>query len=741
MKFKLIIVSVSLVLFIVLFNYCTTKETAPGYAGTETCQSCHQKEFALYTLSDHYHAMDTVSPQTVKGNFNNNSFIYHGDTALFYRKGNNYFVRTTDSTGIKKEFIISYTFGWQPLQQYLVRFDDGRMQVLPFCWDTRAKEKGGQRWFHLYDKEKIVPGDELFWMGYNQNWNYMCADCHTTAFEKNFDDSSNSFHSRWKENKVSCESCHGPASLHLKWAKTKKNDPLKGFRFSLANKPVQWNFDSSNKTAQPSEISINHNQIETCARCHARATRFTDAYTHGNSFLQSHTPVTASTINYYIDGQIREEDYEYASFLQSKMYAKGVSCTNCHDAHSMKVKAIGNALCNSCHAAGKYSAAIHTHHKENSTGSQCINCHMPVTTYMVVDDRRDHSIRIPRPDHSLTTNTPNACNKCHTDKSVQWAASSFTKWYKDKLPAEKTYAELLYNISSFVKESEASLFQLLSSKNYPAIIKATALEQYNVFATARTREQVMNYISDNDPFLRLNALKALASYPQEMLVPAATPLLADEVAAVRYEAMVTVAPYSNTLDEETKKQFTAVMKEYLTVQQKLSHRPEGYLNRGIILSITGNNEDAERTYTEGIRRFPAFLPFYINLADHYRQTGNEQKSKELIGKGLALQPSSADLNYAAGLWYIRQKDYKTGMMFLQKAASLNPSATQLVYAYATGLFSTGEQEKAIKMFEDYLHTYGNNPTIVDGLISFCNETNQKEKAAQYSMKRKEVFGY
>ena len=715
-------------------------ETAT-YVGSVKCQSCHEKEYALYKTSDHFHAMDSALPRSVKGDFNNSYFVYFGDTSFFYQRGGKYFVRTNDSTGREKEFLISYTFGWRPLQQYLVRFGEGRIQSLPFCWDTRPKEKGGQRWFHIYNKEKIPPGDELFWTDINQNWNYMCADCHTTNYKKNFDVSANSFHSTWNESNVSCESCHGPASSHLEWAKKKSTeDPLKGFNISLASKALKWTSNNGKGTMLPSEVILNDTLIETCARCHARATRFTDDYVHGQSFLQSHVPAAIST-NYYIDGQIKDEDYEYGSFLQSKMYSRGVTCMNCHDAHSMQVKVQGNALCGSCHSPATFDLPSHTFHKAGSTGSQCVNCHMPVTTYMVVDDRRDHSIRIPRPDLSLSLKTPNACNKCHTDKSVQWAADHFMKWYRDKLPKEKTYGQLMHSISAFTNKSEPGLNELLTSKNYPAIIKASALEQYAVFSSQRITNQVLSFLQSPDPLLRLNALKALGNYPPETILSSANNLMDDPVSSVRFEAMQRIAPLVQELAPERKLVFDKVFAEYLHLQEGMTHRPEGFLNQGIVLAATGRSNEAEGKYLQGIGRFPKFVPLYMNLADLYRSQNNEAKAKECIDKALVIQPKNAELHYALGLWYVRQQDHAKGMEELKNAFTIDPSNTSVVYGYAVALFSTGKAAEAISILENFLAKNGNNATILDALVSICQDQKLLDKGNKYAQLRKEVFGY
>lgn len=736
----------SMLVFILVFFYRCVNNANPAtsfsYIGSEKCQSCHQKEFELFKMSDHYHAMDSALPATVKADFNNSRFIYYGDTAFFYMKNGRYCVNTSDTSGTKKEYLVSYTFGWNPLQQYLVRFDDGRLQVLPFCWDTREKEKGGQHWFHLYDKEKITPGDELFWMGINQNWNYLCADCHTTNFKKNFNPGSNIFQSSWDESRVSCESCHGPASAHIQWTvKQNNNFPFKGFVINLASKSMNWKMDVAKQTKIPEAVIKNDTLIETCARCHARATRFSDQYMHGRSLLQTHIPTTIDPENYYIDGQIKEEDYEYGSFLQSKMYAAGVTCTNCHEPHSMKVKVIGNNLCSSCHAPSKYDGPQHSFHKISGTGNQCVNCHMPVTTYMVIDNRLDHSIRIPRLDQSLRTGTPNACNKCHTDKTVQWATSNFTKWYSEKLSKEKTYAELLYNISRFVQESEPSLYELLLSKNYPAIIKATAMEQYSYFTTSRVSSLIFQELKSNDPYMRINSLKALGNYPPETVLAYAAPLLHDQVAGVRMEALVALAAYNEKLSAGDSTQFNKVLNEYIKVQEQLSDRPEGFFNRAIILNYTGNSNGAKQLYLTCITRFPDFFQSYANLIDLYRQQNRDEEAKKIIDMGMMKHPDNPFLHYALGMWHFRKKDNVNGIAELKKAATMGPDNPQVVYGYAIGLFSKGEAPKAIQFLEQFVSNYGNNLMILEGIISICQNLHLTEKSNKYETIRKTVFGY
>jgi tetratricopeptide (TPR) repeat protein len=710
--------------------------------GTKKCQQCHPKEYVAYLQSDHFHAMDTALPRSVRGNFDNSYFVYYGDTTYFYERSNQYYVRTKDTSGKKNEFRVSFTFGWQPLQQYLVQFEDGRIQALPFCWDTRPKEQGGQRWFHIYGNEKILPTDELFWMGINQNWNNMCADCHTTNYYKNFDIASNNFQSKWSESTISCESCHGPGSRHIEWTKEKNaGDSLKGFDIGLSNEKIDWVFNKAKGISYPTRIVRNTTLIETCARCHARASRLTDQYHHGESLLQSHLPSTINTTNYFIDGQIKEEDYEYGSFLQSKMYAMGVNCIHCHEPHTMQLKAIGNAVCSSCHAPETFDVPQHTHHQLNSPGSMCANCHMPITNYMVIDQRRDHSIRIPRPDLSQSLGTPNACNKCHANQTISWATNHFKDWYGNKLPAVETYGELLNTVSKENEQSKNALNELLSG-SYPSIIKSSALHEYNQILTPRTIELTKNFLQSPDPFLRVNALHMAENFTTEMLLSSVPPLLNDAVVNVRTEAMNALSPVYAQLDANLKHRFDAVMQEYLSIQRFISDRPEGYLNQGIIFTATGRMSEAEEIYLLGLKRFPSFVQFYANLADLYRGVNQETKAREFLDKGLQIQPKNASLHYALGLWLIRHNDKEKALSELEKAMQLDPANPSFTYGYAIGVQSVQNNPgKAVQLLENYNRKYGNDPLILNALVQLYQQLQQPTKANEFLNKRQEIFGY
>jgi hypothetical protein len=193
------------------------------FVGSETCAGCHLVAADLWRGSQHERAMQHVSDNSVRGDFNDASFDYYGVHSRFFRKDGKYLVETDGADGSLATFEVKYTFGVDPLQQYLVEFPDGRLQALSLAWDTRPREQGGQRWFHLYPNEQIKHDDVLHWTKLNQNWNFMCAGCHSTGVHKNYDATNDRFATTWTEISVGCEACHGQGSVHVTWARDQKS--------------------------------------------------------------------------------------------------------------------------------------------------------------------------------------------------------------------------------------------------------------------------------------------------------------------------------------------------------------------------------------------------------------------------------------------------------------------------------------------------------------------------------------
>ncbi|MFL9829092.1 cytochrome c3 family protein, partial [Rhodoplanes sp. SY1] len=362
-------------------------------------------------------------------------------------------VETDGVDGKPAVFDIKYTFGIDPLQQYLVEFPDGRLQALSIAWDSRPKDQGGQRWFHLYPDEHIRHDDVLHWTRLNQNWNFMCAECHSTGVRKNYDATSDRYATTWAEISVGCEACHGRGSRHVAWARDRESwwpfgkteDPAKGLvvRFD-ERRDVTWPIDERTGNARRSVApALLRKEVETCGLCHARRGAFSEDWSPGRWLSDTHAVSPIARSLYHADGQMLDEVYNYGSFKQSRMFAAGVTCGDCHDPHSAKLRFPGDNTCLQCHSSDTYAGVKHTGHASTSPPIGCASCHMPVRTYMVVDPRHDHGFRVPRPDLSVKLGTPNACNDCHADKPAAWAAAAVERWHGPDRKGFQTFAEAL----------------------------------------------------------------------------------------------------------------------------------------------------------------------------------------------------------------------------------------------------------------------------------------------------------
>uniref|UniRef100_UPI00356A5FAC HEAT repeat domain-containing protein n=1 Tax=Sulfurovum sp. TaxID=1969726 RepID=UPI00356A5FAC len=466
---------------------------------------------------------------------------------------------------------VNYTFGVYPLQQYLLKFADGKYQVLDIAWDSRSKEEGGQRWFHIHQNEVIKAGDVLHWTGPNLNWNYMCADCHSTNLKKNYNKETKSYDTTWDVINVSCEACHGPASKHIEWSKEQKTEmPYKGFTFSLKYKIGKWDINSTTKRSE-----LTDKEIDVCAKCHSRRSQLDDNFAPGDRFTDHYLPVTLAESLYFADGKIEDEVYVYDSFLQSKMYEKGVTCTDCHNPHTLDRRSEGDKVCFQCHQTEKYTSTAHHFHQEGSTGSSCVSCHMPARTYMGVDSRNDHSFRLPRPDLSVEMKEiPNACNLCHTDKDASWAADAMKSWY-GKIPVGKqNFAHSLKALRTNSEDAPKKLYEVLLS-DAPNIAKATVSEYLGHYPSKQTYTTTLQMLKNKDALIRRAALQSLEAFPAQMRIKQTLEMLNDPIKIVRMEAARQLAAFPlGELDKKTKELLTNAFDEYEKILLFTAERPE-----------------------------------------------------------------------------------------------------------------------------------------------------------------------
>lgn len=624
--------------------------------------------------------MHVATDSAIQGDFNDQRFVYYGDTVRFTHSGGADFVRIPGADGRPEGYPIAYTFGYSPLQQYLVRFPRGRYQALPVAWDTRESAAGGGRWFHLYPNAPIRPGDMLYWTARAQNWNYMCADCHSTDLRKNYIAATDSFATTWAEINVSCEACHGPGSRHVEEAQRVRQGGVwtdsvrQGLEVQFGGR-LRWSWDSTagrpRATAPPPAFRV---EVETCARCHARRSQVWPTFAPGSPLLDSYRPTLLQPGLYSDDGQIDGEVYEYGSFLQSKMYRAGVNCSNCHDPHSGKLRAARDVVCLSCHLASKYDTPAHHHHLSGKAGSSCVDCHMATRTYMVVDVRRDHSMRIPRPDLSLRLGVPNACNSCHTNRSPQWADQALSRWYRPPRRATGPHWGDAFALARHhdPKAADALVRVALDTAVGPWV-RASALGSLADILTAPALDAVAPLLGDRDPLVRFGALQAMQGLAPEARLSLVAPLLTDSTRVLRMEAASLLAPVPDSLLHRSEQSaFDRAAKEYEASQQYNADQPWGYVNLGVFASDRHDYVGAERFYREAIRIDSTWIPAYVNLADLYRAESRDSAAEPLLRKAITLAPNTAEPHYALGLLLVRRQRLQEAIPELRKAAELRP---------------------------------------------------------------------
>lgn len=712
-----------------------TVPTAPAtYVGSASCRGCHGDEYQRWQGSQHAHAMQLATAKTVQADFNDQAFGQGSEHYRFIRDGAQFAVEARGPNGKPGTFAVRYTFGVDPLQQYLVALSNGRLQALPIAWDTRPAAQGGQRWFSLYPGTDYPPGHPLHWTGVDLTWNFQCAGCHSTNVRKGYNPDSNSYDTRFSEIDVACEACHGPGSRHLAWAARSPSE--RGGDDGLAVQfhglsPALFKRGDAAATAHRVRPRQHHVEIDTCGRCHARRSVIAADREPGQPLGQSYRVALLRQGLYFPDGQNEAEVYVYGSFLQSKMYAEGVSCSNCHDPHSGKLRVAGDGVCLQCHSAKRFATPKHHFHAQDSAGARCVNCHMPERTYMGVDKRRDHSFRIPRPDLTEALGVPNSCNDCHADHDARWAVAALKKWYGGVHKGRQRYGRILAAARAGAPGAQEGLLALLQSRDQPAIARATAASELASFPGAAAAKALANAAADDSGLVRRAVADAARSFDQQTRLQLAAPLLTDDIRAVRIAAGYALADMSGPdVPAKLAAPLGRALDEYRAAQMANADRPEAWLNLADLASARGNIAEAETDLHKALAVDPWFVAASVNLADLYRRRGNDADGEQLLRAALARQPDSADLHYALGLLLVRIGSRDAGIGQLAAAWKLAPESQQYGYVYALALSEEGRPREALDVLDKILASHQWSRQALVAYVTIAEQLSRIDAAAQ-----------
>jgi tetratricopeptide (TPR) repeat protein len=686
------------------------------FVGSENCQSCHSAVYEKWMGSHHDLAMDRATEDTVLGDFNDAQFTdsHNNVTSRFYRKDSKFYVDTEGPDGNQGSFEITHTFGAYPLQQYLIPFPGGRLQCLNIAWDVAQ-----QKWYRVPPYEVDGASDWLHWTKGAQTWNGMCAECHSTRLVKDFSIKTESYTTSWFEINVGCEACHGPGSGHVEWA----NRPAMG-------RPQDVGYDL---LVQTNSIP-NTDQIAICAPCHSRRFQLGDNDHQGGELLDLMVPSLLNEGLYYPDGQILEEVYVYGSFAQSKMYQHGVSCSDCHDMHSLNLNKKGNGLCLQCHRASDYDTPDHHFHKreykgEPSDGHLCVKCHMPGRLYMGIDYRPDHSLRIPRPDLSSSLGVPNSCSTsdCHADKGLPWVQESYSKWYGTTKKAH--YGEIFAAARNGDSGAGNGLKNIAEDSLLPAIVRATALTHLADYRNIDITPIFSAALQNDNALLRYTAIRNLDHLDDATKVSMIQPKLYDPVKAVRIEAARSLASIPiELIREEDREVFEQELQEYRQAMLYNSDFAPQRYNLGNLEVVLGNHDKATEYYKQALAIDTQFFPAKVNLAMQLNASGEKEQAAKLLREVIEDNPELYEVSYSLGLLLGETGDYAGAATYLGKAADGMPEYSRAQYNYALSLLKLERWEEGAGAIQKALIIEPANEEYFTTLANLYLNFNMRDRA-------------
>jgi len=642
-----------------------------GYAGSEACRSCHREVHDLWYFSHHARAERALHPVQDREAFEPPRWSKHGTQVSGVIASNGLWLGTIDLDGVLRWYPVCRALGVRPLVQYLVPLAGGRLQATELAYDPVRQE-----WFNVFGQEDRKPGEWGHWTGRGMNWNSMCAHCHNTAVRKNYDAGLDRYATVMAERGVGCEACHGPMRAH-----------------------VQWQRQNPGRSPDPGLVRLSSlRQMDTCASCHARQVDLTGRFRPGEAYEDHFWPamVDASDV-FYPDGQVRDENFEWAAFLGSKMYEAGVRCIDCHDPHSGRTRRPGNALCLQCHApgAGRGAPAVdvltHSRHAPGSAGDQCVHCHMPQTVYMQRHPRHDHGFTIPDPWLTVRFAIPNACNRCHTNQTATWALEHAQRWYGERLERpQRRRAEWVMR----ARDGDAGALEeiirwlRMETNRYWRAVMLGLLEVWSPDPTVlRTAS---NQMQDASALVRVAAVRVLERALElgdtsvRALLQTA---LADSARSVRVAAAWALRGVLDTNHPAGR--------ELLGFLGHHADQPWGQFQWGLFWRARGQVSAARDALERAVRWDPHSVLPRVALAAVCSELGEADAAVEQLREACRLAPEDAELRYRLGLAWNEAGRLEPAAAALEQAAELNPRHVSAWYNLGLARAGLGQTESAL----------------------------------------------
>jgi tetratricopeptide (TPR) repeat protein len=670
------------------------------------CRTCHEEEFKEWETSQHAHANRLVSFRQDAPAFNPRRSFREGllDTTVF-QDWRDFVMRQIGPDGLESLHQAVAVIGIEPLIQYLTPFPGGRLQVFNPAYDPARGD-----WFDVFAGEDRQAHEWGFWKNQGMNWNSQCAACHMTSFEKNFDFMANRYSSTWQAMGISCTQCHGEMPGH-------------------AENP-------------DAPVSMSESQVfSNCISCHSRREELTGAFRPGEDY-HDHYQLTLPDLTdiYFADGQVRDENFEAASFLGSKMGHAGVSCLDCHHAHSAKLRlpVENNAMCMSCHPPPGTDGAVpipdpvaHSHHGAQSTGNRCVECHMPETTYMARDPRRDHGFTIPDPQLTLEFGIPNACNLCHTDQTAEWAAEWVANWYGEKINRpERERARLIMGArtgDAAVTEPLVAFYEREPNDAWKASLLLVLDGRQRHPSVAALLERATR---DASPLVRKAALQTLESSRPDLLRGA----LDDPAGVVRIPATRALLFGGETVPLAAR----AELERYLN---HLSDNPSGALQQARLAAVDGRSPGVdfwlgralELDSSAGMQQEAALLQY---------SRGQLDEAAVFFSKAIESDPVNADLLYSAALLEAELQRPDRALDLLRRTVKAAPAFGRAWYNLGLAEAANNNLQDSVQSLENASALLPESPEPPYALATVFLRLNQPpaaKEAAREALKRNPTF--
>lgn len=679
----------------VLCCLATASLEAADFVGAAQCQGCHQAQFEQWQKSDHASSMAQATEQTVLGDFSNVTYESGQRRSRFFKTPSNTFkIETTGADGKVAQFDVIYTFGFYPLQQYLLKTTGGRLQAFDVAWDARPLQEGGQRWYQLQDDSVTDPEHPFFWTGYYQNWNSRCALCHSTDLQKQFNPKTLTFNTTFSDVNVACESCHGPGSTHISMVNDGQYSAEQTGLVEIAQ-AAAFHFSKGDPIARATpDVPKGVSEIDVCASCHSRRAEISE-FTPGKPYHDQFQLELMSAATYFSDGQIKDEVFVTGSFLQSKMAQAGVTCSHCHDPHSGKLKAPGAMVCASCHQQDVFAQPTHTN---NHKDADCLDCHMPNRLYMKVDWRRDHRFHRPT---SANDNSASPCKSCHEDKSKEWLEHALDTWPKRQnasLDTNGLWAYLNQALLGGDTDAIAPAQSLLKDTELPPMLEARLLESMAAVSPQEVIDVLREQVKNSDPLVRRGVVKASEYIAPDIRAQILYPLLTDSVKSVRMSAVAAAVTLPVGVWSDISTLLTGV-KEYETMLEMNLDHPSANANLAQVMLFKGNTDSAIELYKRALELEPTFLPALINYADIARSAGDIALEQSLLERAYKNNSDLASVNFAIGLFWVRQQQVDKALAYLKVAASLPDAISHYAFVYAIGLSQSNQVDEALEVLK------------------------------------------